>query len=97
MNTYQCWISGQMGRTSTIIEAESSFAARKIISMKYDLDVFDAIARRIDPNLDAVARRNRHGYNAEAVNEAITSSNRHGRHIGPKEAKAIHALLKGRN
>jgi hypothetical protein len=38
----------------------------------------------------------RHGYSPEAVNNAIASSNRHGRRIGGKEAKMIHALLKGR-
>ena len=36
-------------------------------------------------------------YNAVAVNKAIESSNRSGRKIGGKEAKAIHALLKGRH
>lgn len=39
---------------------------------------------------------NRHGYNPKSVNEAIASSNRAGRHIGGREAKMIHALLKGR-
>lgn len=38
----------------------------------------------------------RHGYNADAVNNAIASSNRAGRRIGGKEASAIHRLLKGR-
>lgn len=37
------------------------------------------------------------GYNGEAVDNAIASSNRSGRRIGGKEAKLIHALLKGRN
>lgn len=36
-------------------------------------------------------------YNAESVNNAIASSNRSGRRIGGREAKAIHALLKGRH
>lgn len=35
-------------------------------------------------------------YNREAVNQAIASSNRAGRRIGGREARAIHALLKGR-
>jgi hypothetical protein len=35
-------------------------------------------------------------YSETAVNKAIASSNRSGRKIGGKEAKAIHALLKGR-
>jgi len=35
-------------------------------------------------------------YNAEAVNKAIASSNRAGRKISKREAKLIHALLKGR-
>lgn len=36
-------------------------------------------------------------YNAVAVNKAIESSNRSGRKISGKEAKQIHALLKGRH
>lgn len=39
---------------------------------------------------------NRHDYNPEAVQKAIEASNRAGRKIGRKEAKLIHALLKGR-
>jgi hypothetical protein len=35
-------------------------------------------------------------YSPEAVNAAIASSNRHGRHIGKREATAIHRLLAGR-
>ena len=35
-------------------------------------------------------------YSETAVNKAIASSNRSGRKIGGKEAKAIHSLLKGR-
>lgn len=35
-------------------------------------------------------------YHKGAVDNAIASSNRAGRRIGGKEAKAIHALLKGR-
>jgi hypothetical protein len=38
----------------------------------------------------------RHGYSPDAVNNAIASSNRSGRRIGGREAKMIHALLKGR-
>lgn len=38
----------------------------------------------------------RHGYNRDAVNNAIASSNRAGRRIGGKEANAIHRLLRGR-
>lgn len=38
----------------------------------------------------------RHGYSPDAVNAAIASSNRAGRRIGGREAKMIHALLKGR-
>lgn len=34
-------------------------------------------------------------YNREAVDQAIASSNRAGRRIGGREAKKIHALLKG--
>ena len=36
-------------------------------------------------------------YNAQAVDAAIASSNRAGRRIGRKEAKLIHALLRGRD
>ncbi len=35
-------------------------------------------------------------YNPQAVNQAIASSNRAGQRIGGREAKLIHALLKGR-
>lgn len=35
-------------------------------------------------------------YSREAVNNAIASSNRAGRHIGGREARMIHSLLKGR-
>jgi len=35
-------------------------------------------------------------YNPQAVDQAIASSNRAGRRIGGREAKLIHALLKGR-
>jgi hypothetical protein len=35
-------------------------------------------------------------YNPKAVDDAIASSNRAGRKIGKREAKLIHALLKGR-
>lgn len=38
----------------------------------------------------------RHGYSPSAVDAAIASSNRAGRKIGGREAKMIHALLKGR-
>lgn len=47
-------------------------------------------------NKPAKPAPNRHGYNAVAVNKAIESSNRHGRKISRREAKLIHALLKGR-
>jgi hypothetical protein len=36
-------------------------------------------------------------YNKGAVDNAIASSNRSGRHIGGREASAIHSLLKGRH
>jgi hypothetical protein len=36
-------------------------------------------------------------YNKQSVDQAIASSNRAGRRIGGKEAKLIHALLKGRD
>jgi hypothetical protein len=45
---------------------------------------------------DIAAIEDRHGYCADSVNRAIEASNRAGRRIGSKEAKAIHALLKGR-
>jgi hypothetical protein len=37
-----------------------------------------------------------HKYSKEAVNAAIAQSNRAGRKISKKEARLIHALLKGR-
>ncbi len=49
---------------------------------------------RPSDNIQSTAGR--HGYNATAVNNAIASSNRAGRKIGGREAKMIHALLKGR-
>lgn len=39
---------------------------------------------------------NRHNYNPASVNDAIAASNRAGRRIGGKEARAIHRLLQGR-
>lgn len=36
-------------------------------------------------------------YNPKAVDDAIASSNRAGRHIGGKERKLIHSLLQGRS
>jgi hypothetical protein len=38
----------------------------------------------------------RNEYDPDAINDAIAASNRAGRHIGAGEAKAIHALMKGR-
>lgn len=38
----------------------------------------------------------RQGYNPQAVQQAINSSNRFGPRIGGSEAKMIHALLRGR-
>lgn len=38
----------------------------------------------------------RHGYNPDAINEAIASNNRHGPKIGGREAKLIHRLMRGR-
>lgn len=38
----------------------------------------------------------RHGYNPDAVNKAISASNRGGQKISGKQASAIHRLLKGR-
>lgn len=37
-----------------------------------------------------------HQYNRAAVDAALASSNRAGRRIGGREARLIHALLKGR-
>lgn len=46
------------------------------------------------PVHDSMARP---GYHAGAVQNAINSSNRAGRKIGGREAKAIHRLLRGRD
>jgi hypothetical protein len=48
------------------------------------------------PKSPALAPGGRFGYCPDAVNAAIASSNRGGRKIGGREAKLIHALLKGR-
>lgn len=42
------------------------------------------------------SRDHRPCYHAGAVQNAIASSNRAGRHISGREAKLIHALLRGR-
>jgi hypothetical protein len=76
------------------LESETSFAARKAYAERHGCDVLDVIARRVD--LIDTQWTNRHGYNPVAVNKAIEASNRSGRRIGAREAKAIHALLKGR-
>lgn len=52
-------------------------------------------ARRAE-GLDRAAGVGRHNYNAESVNAAIASNNRHGPKIGGKEAKLIHRLMRGR-
>jgi hypothetical protein len=44
--------------------------------------------------IDAI--EGRHGYNAEAVQQAIEASNRHGRRIGKREQTLIHRLIRGR-
>lgn len=46
---------------------------------------------------EEVTKASRHDYNPLAVNEAIEASNRAGRKIDGQEARAIHALLKGRH
>ncbi len=43
-----------------------------------------------------IENESRPRYCPDAVNAAIASSNRAGRRIGGKEARMIHALLKGR-
>lgn len=45
---------------------------------------------------EIAAIEGRHGYSADAVSKAIQASNRAGRTIGTKEARAIHRLLRGR-
>lgn len=48
-------------------------------------------------SMGALSPGGRHGYNLDAVNDAISAQNRSGRgRIGGREAKMIHALLKGR-
>ena len=49
-------------------------------------------AKNLRPEKDSQTNE---AYNETAVNKAIASSNRSGRKIGGKEAKLIHALLKG--
>jgi hypothetical protein len=48
------------------------------------------------PAPHALPAGGRQGYCPEAVNAAIAASNRAGRKIGGREAKLIHALIKGR-
>jgi hypothetical protein len=47
-------------------------------------------------HVSGFAAGGRHGYSPDAVNKAIASSNRSGRRIGGREAKMIHAIIKGR-
>lgn len=61
-----------------------------------DADAAKAMAQRHDKS-GAVPTHDAHGYNADAVNAAIASSNRAGRRIGGKEASMVHRLLKGRH
>jgi hypothetical protein len=71
------------------IEAQSGFDARKAFSLKHGEPVTDCMSRRDDLGPPQ--------YSATAVNQAIKASNRAGRKISGKEARMIHALLKGRN
>jgi acyl dehydratase len=85
MNTYQIWVAGQMAQTLYTKDFDSSFAARRWMAERYDLHVTDIVARRVWSG----------DYNPVAVDDAIAASNRSGRRIGSREARAIHALLKG--
>jgi hypothetical protein len=90
MNVYKCWSIHKHFATEQIT-AVSSFAARQEYARRYNIgSVFDCMARRVDDSPRA-------DYNPVAVNKAIDASNRAGRRIGAAEAKAIHALLKGRH
>lgn len=56
----------------------------------------ESLAAQHGVSTGQLAPGGRFGYNPQAVNNAIASSNRHGRKIGGREARMIHALLKGR-
>ena len=55
----------------------------------YTIGSINAAIYHAAPGLD--------GYGFDAVEKAISASNRAGRHIGARESKAIHALLRGRH
>jgi hypothetical protein len=62
----------------------------------YDPDDFYEEYEDSDGRIRTRAKNINPRYSETAVNKAISSSNRSGRKIGGKEAKAIHGLLKGR-
>jgi len=67
--------------------------------MKDDYDPEDFYGEREDSDgrIRSYVKNDKPRYSEVAVNKAISSSNRSGRKISGKEAKAIHALLKGRH
>ncbi len=71
---------------SMVIARDAAFAELKAASNK----------PLTDKQLAAYGAGFNAGYCAIAVEQAIQASNRAGRRIGAKEARAIHSLLKGR-
>jgi hypothetical protein len=63
---------------------------------EYDPDDFYGESEDSDGRIRTRLKNTNPRNSETAVNKAISSSNRSGRKIGGKEAKAIHALLKGR-
>jgi hypothetical protein len=89
MKTYRVW--NIFTSIQCTIEAPNSFEARKLYAARYGVAYGDCAARRIWDD-DAMAAGVAHSYSREAVEREIRRDKR----IGAKEAKAIHALLKGR-
>jgi hypothetical protein len=67
--------------------------------MKDDYDPEDFYGEREDSDgrIRSYVKNDKPRYSETAVNKSIASSNRSGRKISGKEAKAIHSLLKGRH
>lgn len=79
--------------------ADAHATAQYALQRYVNLDAKAALASGPKSNPSPVhsAMSDRPGYHAGAVQNAIDSSNRHGRKIGGREAKMIHALLRGRH
>jgi hypothetical protein len=63
----------------------------------YDPEDFHGEREDSDGRIRSYVKNDKPRYSETAVNKSIASSNRSGRKISGKEAKAIHSLLKGRH